>query len=540
VLTSAGSPSRPAADYTIAFKSFAPNNSDIFIADSDARRVRALAPHLSLDYNASYAVDGGWVVFTSHRSGPAKIYRVRPDGSSLEPLTDGPAFDDQGALSPDGKSLAFVSSRSGQADIWVLDLETRTLVNITQHAAGDFRPSWSPDGRWIAFSSDRDATGTSCANTTAPGPAPFVVPHYTSVYVMRADGSAPRRISSADEVAGTPHWSPDGDELAFWAGEREQVCRGGLIFGTGTTQIVRVNVASGTRTTVTAGGGMKVFPRWTSHGRVAYQTRDALRVSGTDTVLTGQFQAPDWSPDRRTIVFHRETDPRGDRDRPFQSWVSLDPRFALLRVPDASSFSPKGDRVVYMLTNFSGEIRNGTLMVADANGSNRQAIYAGPLTEDMTGPAWSPLGDAIAFGSGGFFQRAQARPARLMTVRIDGTSLTALMKDSTLTANDGMPSWSPDGKHVVFRRATGTRRHLYILDVATGLARKLETGSDHDTFPTWSPRGDWIAFTSKRDGDYEIYRIRPDGSGLERLTQTRGNDAHPSFSPDGEWIAFAT
>ena len=83
-------------------------------------------------------------------------------------------------------------------------------------------------------------------------------------------------------------------------------------------------------------------------------------------------------------------------------------------------------------------------------------------------------------------------------------------------------------------------RNLYILDVATGAARKLETGSDFDTFPTWSPRGAWIAFTSRRDGDYEIYRIRPDGTDLERLTQSPGNDAHPSFSPDGEWIAFAT
>jgi len=240
------------------------------------------------------------------------------------------------------------------------------------------------------------------------------------------------------------------------------------------------------------------------------------------------------------MVFHRETDPRGDRDREFQRWPSLDPRFALLRVPDASSFSPGGDRMVYMLTNFSGSIRNGTLVVARPDGSDRHAIYAGPLTQDMTGPAWSPDGDRIAFGSGGFFQRAQIQSARLMTVAIDGSSLTPLSSDTASTTNDGMPSWSPDGRHVVFRRAVGEKRSLYILDVASGATRKLETGSDFDTFPTWSPRGDWIAFTSKRDGDYEIYKIRPNGSGLERLTRSPGNDAHPSFSPDGEWIAFAT
>jgi Tol biopolymer transport system component len=103
-----------------------------------------------------------------------------------------------------------------------------------------------------------------------------------------------------------------------------------------------------------------------------------------------------------------------------------------------------------------------------------------------------------------------------------------------------MPSWSPDGTHVVYRIARGTKRELYILDTATGKNRKLETGSEYDTFPSWSPRGDWIVFTSKRDNDYEIYRIRPDGSGLKRLTHAPGNDAHASVSPDGKWIAFAT
>ena len=88
----------------------------------------ALVPDSSLDYNASYSADGRWIIFTSHRSGPAKIYRVHPDGLGLERLTDGPAFDDQAALSPDGKTLAFVSSRSGQADIWKLDLAKGKVV----------------------------------------------------------------------------------------------------------------------------------------------------------------------------------------------------------------------------------------------------------------------------------------------------------------------------------------------------------------------------------------------------------------------------
>jgi Tol biopolymer transport system component len=528
---------RAAPGYTIAFKSFAPNNTDIFVADADGKHARPLVPDSTLDYNASFSADGRWIVFTSHRSGRARLYRVRPNGSGLEQLTDGSGFDDQGALSSDGKRLAFVSSRSGQADIWLLDLAMRKLRNLTNHAAGDFRPAWSPDGHWIAFSSDRDPPRTSCPNTTQPGPGPFVTPQYTSVYVVHPDGSALRRVSAPTEIAGTPHWSPDSTRLGFYVGEVDQVCRGGLILGNGTTQIVSVEMVSGERETLTSGPGVKVFPRWVGAGRIVYQTHEGLRFAGSDSLLPGEFQAADWSPDQRAIVFHRETDTRGDRDRPFQSWASLDKRFALLRVPDASSFSPQGDRMVYMLTNFKGPIRSGTLVVANADGSDRHAIYAGPLTEDMTGPAWSPRGDEILFGLGGFFQRAQIKSAQVMSIHTDGSGLAALTKGDV---SSGMPSWSPDGKQVVFRRATGTKRNLYILNIATGATRKLETGSDFDTFPTWSPRGDWIAFTSKRDDDYELYRIRPDGTGLQRLTHSPGNDAHLAFSPDGEWIAFST
>ena len=204
--------------YGIAFKSYAPNNTDIFIAALDGTGARPLVPDPALDYNPSFSSDGRWIVFTSQRAGSADLYRVRPDGSQLERLTDNPAFDDQGTLSPDGKSLAFVSSRSGQADIWVLDLATRRQRNVTNHPAGDFRPAWSADGQWLAMSSDRDATRTACPNTTAPGPGPFITPQFTGVYIMHPDGSGLRRITDATELAGTPRWSPDGSRLSFYSG----------------------------------------------------------------------------------------------------------------------------------------------------------------------------------------------------------------------------------------------------------------------------------------------------------------------------------
>ena len=88
---------QPAPGYAIAFASFAPLNTDLFIAEADGRNARPLLPHPDLDYNASFSADGRWILFTSTRNGSADIYRVRPDGSGLEQLTKDPAFDDQGA-----------------------------------------------------------------------------------------------------------------------------------------------------------------------------------------------------------------------------------------------------------------------------------------------------------------------------------------------------------------------------------------------------------------------------------------------------------
>jgi Tol biopolymer transport system component len=191
-------------NYAIAFASFAPLNTDIFVADVDGSNPRPLLPHPDLDYNASFSHDGKWIIFSSERRGSADIYRVHPDGSSLERLTRDPAFDDQGALSPDGNSLAFVSSRSGQADIWILTLATGRLRNLTDHPAGDFRSSWSPDGKWIAFASARGGfKDEAILHPYKPQP-------YGELYVMRADGSDARRLTDNQYEEATPGWIPVG------------------------------------------------------------------------------------------------------------------------------------------------------------------------------------------------------------------------------------------------------------------------------------------------------------------------------------------
>src|SRR5712671_8136628 len=73
-----------------------PSQMTLYIANADGSRERPLFSSPGFDYNASFSPDGKWIIFTSERAGSADIYRVHPDGSSLERLTDDPAYDDQG------------------------------------------------------------------------------------------------------------------------------------------------------------------------------------------------------------------------------------------------------------------------------------------------------------------------------------------------------------------------------------------------------------------------------------------------------------
>jgi TolB protein len=527
--------------YTIAFGSAAPYNTDIFIADADGTHARPLAPNPALDYNASFSPDGQWVLFTSHRSGPAEIYRVHPDGSGIEKLTSDRAFDDQAALSPDGKSLAYVSTKSGQADIWVVDLRTRKSRNVTHHPAGDFRPAWSHDGKWIAFTSDRDPPNQSCAVYGVPA---FVRLQYTGIYVIRPDGSELRRLTDTTHAAGTPRWSQDDSHLVVYQTSAGDVCmKPAFLVGSGTTQIVSVSFKNGEQETLTTGPGEKVYPHWVADHQVAYAfigEHPGIAFPAGNGRTDGIFDAPDWSPDLHSMLFHREIDDRAaisDANPGVQEWYSPDPRFKLLRTRTAAvgcSGSRSNDRIVCETPTPS--LTSKGLAVSKYDGSGTKVIFE-DLHRAATGTAWSPGGDWIAFGLGAFFDDADSMPARLMLIRPDGSGLKAL---TGVDGNYAMPSWSPDGKSLVSRFAKGETRGLAILNVATGDSRILQTGSNRDTFPSWSPRGDWISFTGRRGGDYEIYVIHPDGTGLKRLTRSPGNDAHASFSPDGEWIAFAT
>ena len=64
----------------------------IFISNADGSAERPLTEPGSMDYNPSWSQNGDWIVFTSERGGSADLYRVHPDGTGIERLTDAPVM----------------------------------------------------------------------------------------------------------------------------------------------------------------------------------------------------------------------------------------------------------------------------------------------------------------------------------------------------------------------------------------------------------------------------------------------------------------
>jgi TolB protein len=533
--------------YTIAYASFGPLNTAVFVANNDGTQERMLLGNPALDSNPSFTPDGRAVLFTSTRDGSADIYRVQLDGANVERLTTDPAFDDQAVMSPDGARVAFVSSRTGQADIWLLDLRPRRLRNLTNHPGGDYRPAWSPDGQWIAFTTDRDSDG-ALAHTGAD----FAPRQATQIYRMRPDGSQTERLTQGERPVGGASWSPDGGAIVFYEAESEdwQVLSRTFPGPAVSSQIVTLEIATGKRTELTTGAGRKLTPQALASGRIAYVRADSeekpglqerarnywsegIRFTDGSDGPAGVFTNVRWSADGRQMVFQRDVN---GKFPPVAKAFSRDPQFQLVRTGFFPAYSPDGRQLACTSTP-SGRVRTW-LFIMDVDGAKQRVLFNDPNASALA-PMWSPAGDRIAFGLGRFFPAAgRYAPAQIAVIGADGSGLRRLTPDDG--GNYEFPSWSPDGKRLVLRSATSSSKRLSILDVDSGTLTPLTPDSGSDNLPAWSPKGDVITFTSRRDGDWEVYSIRPDGTGLKRLTRSPGNDAHASWSHDGRWLAFSS
>lgn len=118
----------------------------------------------------------------------------------------------------------------------------------------------------------------------------------------------------------------------------------------------------------------------------------------------------------------------------------------------------------------------------------------------------------------------------------DGKGLVRLTHEEGLW--DSEPSWSPDGKKIVFTRTYPQENHREELWLMNADGSEQHFIGIEGFAAKWSPDGTRFIYSSKRPEKYEIYSCAVDVTDEIRLTETEANESYPMYSPDGSQIVF--
>jgi Tol biopolymer transport system component len=241
----------------------------------------------------------GLIAFQSFRDGSAQIYTETVPPTPVRRLTRGNHCFAVPAWSPDGRRIAYEYNPSPtgvparSSDIYVMNANGSFPRPLTTTVGFDGDPAWSPDGRKIAFESTRSGN--------------------SDIWVMNADGTRPVRLTRSPAFDGDPAWSPGGSRIAFTSNRD------------GNQEIYLMNPDGSGLLNVTNSRGNDFDPTWAPSGEYVafvsdrdgnldlYETNDRFLLKRL-TNDPGFDAFPAWSPDNRWIAFSTDRGDAGNRD----------------------------------------------------------------------------------------------------------------------------------------------------------------------------------------------------------------------------------
>lgn len=171
------------------------------------------------------------------------------------------------------------------------------------------------------------------------------------------------------------------------------------------------------------------------------------------------------------------------------------------------------------------------------------------------GPDWSPNGEHISFFRCHFVAPPLIVECDIWVMNADGTGEAPLT--TTPGALELFPTWSPDGKHVLFSRFTPAGgSDLFVMDAdGSNVTNITNTPTVGETDPDWSPNGKEILYSSAPPGapfvrcltalicsqPTDIYRHNlKDGTSTNLTNSSTSVDWNPVWSTNGQKIAFSS
>jgi len=410
-------------------------------------------------------------------------------------------------------------------DIWVTPKTGGDAKRITSTGAVESDPHFSPDGQWIAFSSDRSG-----------------VPQ---VYIVPSQGGTPTRLTWYPAESFPRGWTPDGKHILY-ASSRETA-------PTSYNRLWVVSVKGGPSTLLPApwgydgnysNDGSKLIvdrvTRWDAewrHYRGGQNT--ALQILDLKTLSEKQIPT-EGSVDIHPVWMNNEIYFLSDRDFIMNIW-SYNPTISSLRqITDIKSSDIKwlegnGKELIYE--------QNGYLHLLDpASGKSNQlninVVGDFPWAETKSENVTNNISNASLSATGKRIL-LEAR-GDIYTVPVENGDPRNLTRSSG--AADRRPIWSPDGREIAwFSDKEEDKYALYITD-QEGIKspRKISIGESKLAWnPTWSPNGKMIAFTDNATKvkvievtNGNISLIDVGGTNLDRANMGL------TWSPDSKWLAY--
>jgi Tol biopolymer transport system component len=420
------------------------------------------------------------------------------------------------AVSPDGKLLVYVMEDAGQQSLWIRQLATNSTVQIAlpsdllRQKALYKGLTFSRDGNYI-FLLSGDRTAGSLYRMPAFGgvakkiiedvdtPVTFSpddkrlafvryypIPGETSLIVANADGTGEQRLATRRDdgfpLEG-PGWSPDGKVIACAA----RNSHGADSYAT----VVGVGVEDGAETPFTS-------QRWGDVGRLVWLLDGSGLLMPAMDRGSGPFKQ----------IWHLSY-PKGDARR-----ITND-------LNDYSDVSLTGDSS-NLFTVSSDQHSN---MWVAPNGDSARAIQVSSNNSDgAEGIFWAPNGKIV-------YTSNVSGNEDLWIMNADGSGQKQL---TTETGRNFAPSVSPDGHYILFLSDRAGTQNVWRMEIDGTNPKQLLTGSEGR--PSYSPDGRWMVYVgSNSPGVATIWKVSVDGGTPVQLTDSQSGK--PAISSDGKQIA---
>jgi tricorn protease len=564
---------------------------DLWRVSADGGTATRLTSHPADESSSVWSDDGTLIAFESTRDGGRNIYTIDPSGGGLrrvtnsdevlalsglsrakdgslqvefaaaleddlyrsprpyftptaggEPTRRHDAFGRNARQSPDGRRWLFERGGSDwsrrhyrgsdQVDVWLFDpsaKDANRFTQLTDHPGNDGWAQWRGDGTFL-FLSDRDlATVNVFAQDVAKGAKPRRLTAFEGTDVKDLTVSRDGRRAfftvwdtlyrldldraGAQPVAlkiTAPDDTLDADETKSLA--------------TATTEIA-LN-PDGKTVALIAFGDVWVKP---VEGKYP-----ARRV----TSAMAREQQIAWSPDGERLYFTSDSDGgesimaatvAGTRSDVIATARVLDPAPA----PEAA---PAPAATTAPASSDAPPTPAATTAPASSDAPPTPAATTAPASSDAPpAPDSTPAPDAAA-PKPKEKRKPKEKPASERWVEAVRFDITPVV---TSESQDRMPTPSPDGKQLAFRRGLGD---IMVMDLATNAVRRVHEGWHPETEIVWSPDSRWITFLgTDRDYNTDIFIAPADGSApAVNITRHPDVDSSPRWSADGRILAFTS